>query len=75
MGFFHWVTLYHNLMTNLYGDDQEAMLAVINDDTKFDKWLRDFSDKRKREAGGKNSGKKSISNEEYLAKYAPTYGG
>lgn len=51
------------------------MLSVIDNDTKFDKWLKDFSDKRRREAGGKNKGKQTISNEEYLAKYAPTYGG
>lgn len=73
-GFFRWLSLYANLAGNLVGDDREAMLAVWDDDEKFDKWLATLDAKRKAKPGAKG-GKVSISQEEYLRKHANVYGG
>lgn len=50
---------------------------MIDNDAAFDKWLETFEQKRKKEAlaTSKSRGKRHISQEEYLAKYARVYGG
>jgi hypothetical protein len=74
--FFHWVSLYASLLSNLYGEERDEMVAVMDNDDAFDRWLVTFDAKRRKEmGGGKSKGQHSISNDEYLAKFANVYGG
>lgn len=72
--FFQWVSLYNNIATNIIGDDRDEMLAVWDDDDKFDVWLKRLDSKNR---ASRRSGKEkvAISNEEYLKKYAKHHGG
>lgn len=77
MAFFHWVSLYANILANLFGEDREEAVVVMDNDAKFDKWLLDYQAKKQREASKANKGgnKRNVSQEEYLAKHAKVYGG
>jgi hypothetical protein len=78
------VTLYHGVLANLYGDDREEAVAVMDNDNKFDKWLIAFERKQKTSSTppaatparsrSKSRGKKvPIDKDKYLA--AKTHGG
>lgn len=78
MQFFHYVTLYHSVLTNLYGKDRHEALATLEDDEKFDRWLSDFE--RKSQAAhqaserGKGGGEQ-VSRAQYLKHHARVIGG
>jgi len=76
-GFFHWVTLYHGILTNLYGEDRDDALAVIDDDVAFDRWLANYNMKQaqasKTKPGSKRGGGSRISADEYEKRYAKVH--
>lgn len=74
MSFFRWVTLYFSVANNVFGEDRIKMVAAWDDDEKFDRWLEEMDKKRKMQDNPKAKDKTYISNEEYLRKYAKTYG-
>lgn len=54
-------------MTNLLAEDREQALAVMDDDEKFDRWMKNYAAKQ-------GSGKSTIDQDEFINKYAKTYG-
>lgn len=57
------MTLYNNVFTELWGDDKEDAMRVVDDDEQFDRWLKRYNNKHKSKH---SKGKASVSKEEFL---------
>jgi hypothetical protein len=75
--FLQWITVYHNISSNLYGGDRAEALAVMDNDHAFDKWLASYDRKKSEElaaaergantAGGRSGkGRAKVSKDEFL---------
>jgi len=47
MEFLHWVMLYNDIFQEMFGEDKEEALNVIDNDEAFDAWLKRYSLKMK----------------------------
>ena len=69
------------MLANLYGQDREEALAVIDNDAEFDKWMEGYREQRRAEAAalaksqGKGRAARGLSKEEYLRSFAKVHGG
>jgi anti-sigma-K factor RskA len=68
--FFHWVMLYANVIGELFGEDREEAMAVIDDDTAFDRWMKRWDQKQRMQARSKGK-QVPVDND----RYAKVYGG
>lgn len=73
--FLQWVTLYHGVLTNLYGEDRDAAVQAMDNDAEFDRWMAAYERKmaaersaasRPRGAGGAQAPRGKVSKEEFL---------
>ncbi len=67
MEFLHWVTLYNDIFTELFGEDKEAAMKVVNDDAAFDAWLTRYSNTRKNAHKNNPKGNK-VTKAQYFAR-------
>lgn len=56
MEFLHWLCLYYDITTELFGEDKQEALKVIDDDARFDQWLKSYNDKNNKPTKKKTSG-------------------
>jgi hypothetical protein len=63
MELLYWITLYYGVLNNLFGEERQAAVAVIDDDAAFDRWLVEFERQKanqaaeaaRRQNGGQNN--------------------
>lgn len=69
------MTLYHDVLANLYGEDRQDAVKAMENDAAFDRWLITFESKRAQmdqQASGKrtaSSGSKAMSKDDYIKRF------
>jgi hypothetical protein len=67
--------MYDNVLTQLYGEERESAIRVMDDDQAFDRWLEDYQRKQALNASAASSpggGQKRVDKKDFLKKR--TYG-
>ena len=63
------MSVYSDVTSELYGEDKEEAMKVIDDDQQFDAWLKKFADKQKKGSHEKPKGK-SVDKEAFMNRKA-----
>jgi hypothetical protein len=67
--------LYGSVRNNLFGEDKQDALTVIDDDDAFDRWMEEFERRQQLESAARASVGKpcksstSMSKDEFLTRY------
>lgn len=58
--------MYHDVLTEMVGEDKDEALRYINDDFQFDSWLKRYAAKMKNRARKTGQGTHHVTHDTYM---------